>query len=102
MVEPEFRQVPRPLVQAEVQAPAREEEEGEGQEGQGGHQKGERGQKVKFTKSICQLKTVILLLDTRLKNSMKIWLLWTRKMVFPMQPNMLMTSKIFGFPEYGI
>ena len=47
MVEPEFRQVPRPLVQAEVQAPAREEEEGEGQEGQGGHQKGERGAKGK-------------------------------------------------------
>ena len=47
MVEPEFRQVPRPLVQAEVQAPAREEEEGEGQEGQGGHQEGERGAKGK-------------------------------------------------------
>ncbi len=48
MVESELWQIPGPLVQAEIQAAAGQEEEGEGQKGQRDSQKGEGGAKGKM------------------------------------------------------
>jgi hypothetical protein len=48
MVESELWQIPGPLVQAEIQAAAGQEEEREGQKGQRDSQKGERGAKGKM------------------------------------------------------
>ncbi len=47
MVESELWQIPGPLVQAEIQAAAGQEEEREGQKGQRDSQKGEGGAKGK-------------------------------------------------------